>query len=285
MPDDGGDDEKEKEEDDPDDGGVNGGPIHRSNVDFNISRDVFSHAEAEKKVQEEEEKALEEYCRDDADEESSHAATVTRLEEANRRNEHLEEELCSLEDAKAEATTLDVKVKHLSNEVRAAHAKCKENEGMLEDIAKENEELVWLADLRSNHVRTLVFERNQAKSELEQLRLERSTMNAEVVDQATLIPSPIDFEDLNGLFMRSFNQLKFHNHNVPPLIMREISKVIYNVDPCRRIRNNSYQELHSLGIDCPPKNEETMEQILGATVVETTRFLLRFINYERRCVE
>jgi hypothetical protein len=55
MPDDGGDDEKEKEEDDPDDEGVNGGQIHRSNVDFNISRDVFSHAEAEKKLQEEEE--------------------------------------------------------------------------------------------------------------------------------------------------------------------------------------------------------------------------------------
>jgi len=96
---------------------------------------------------------------------------------------------------------------------------------------------VWPADLRSNPVRTLAFERNQAKSELEQLRLERSTMNAkvfdiakrstmntEVFDPATLIPSPIDFEDLSGSFKRSFNQLKFNNHDVPPLIMREISK-------------------------------------------------------------
>ncbi len=96
---------------------------------------------------------------------------------------------------------------------------------------------MWPADLRSNPVRTLAFERNQAKSELEQLRLERSTMNAkvfdiakrstmntEVFDPATLIPSPIDFEDLSSSFKRSFNQLKFHNHDVLPLIMREISK-------------------------------------------------------------
>jgi type II secretory pathway pseudopilin PulG len=64
-----GDDEKEKEEDDPDDGGANGGPIHRSNIDFDTIRDVFSRTEAEMKLQEEEEKALEEYCCDDADEE------------------------------------------------------------------------------------------------------------------------------------------------------------------------------------------------------------------------
>ena len=73
-----------------------------------------------------------------------------------------------LEDAKAKATKLDVEVKHLSDEIRAAHAKCKENEGMLEEIAEENEQLEQLADQRLDYVRTLAIERNQAKSELKQ---------------------------------------------------------------------------------------------------------------------
>jgi hypothetical protein len=176
---------------------------------------------------------------------SSHAATIARLEEANRRNE--------------------------------------ENEEILEEIAKENEELELLADLRSNHVRKLSFERNQAKSELEELRLERRTINAEVFDIASLIPSPTEFGDLSCSFKRSFNELMFDD--VPPLIMKGISKMIYRVDPCRRISklikafiNNCYQELCKLGIDCPPKNEETIERILGRSVVETARYLLRFID-------
>ena len=93
---------------------------------------------------------------------------MREVEEANRRSEHLEEEVCSLEEAKAEATKLDVKVEHLSDEVPAAHAKCKEKEGMLEEIAEENEQLELLANQRSNYVRMLAIERNQAKSELEQ---------------------------------------------------------------------------------------------------------------------
>ena len=64
-------------------------------------------------------------------EEENYAAReglMRKVEEANRCSEHIEEEVCSLEDAKAEATKLDVKVEHLSDEVPAAHAKCKEKE-------------------------------------------------------------------------------------------------------------------------------------------------------------
>ena len=65
---------------------------------------------------------------------------------------HLEEEVRSLEEANAEATKLNVEVQQLSGEVRAAHTKCKENEGMLEEIAEENEQLELLADKRSPYV-------------------------------------------------------------------------------------------------------------------------------------
>ena len=92
----------------------------------------------------------------------------------------------SQEEAKAEATKLDVEVQHLSNKVSAAHAKCKENKGMLEEIVEENEQLELMADQKSDYIRTLAIERNQAKSELEQLHLERSMMNAEVFDTTTL---------------------------------------------------------------------------------------------------
>jgi hypothetical protein len=153
----------------------------------------------------------------------------------------------------------------------------------LEEANHRNDELELLTDLRSNHVRTLAFERNQAKSHLEELRLERRTINAEVFDIASLIPSPTEFADLRCSFKRSFNELMFDD--VPPLIMQGISKMIYRVDPCRRISrlikmfiNVSYQKLLRLGIVCPPNNEETTERILGRSVVETARYLLRFIG-------
>ncbi len=72
--------------------------------------------------------------------------TIARLEDSVS---HLEEEVRSLEKANAEATKLNVEVQHLSDEVRTAHTKCKENEGMLEEIAEENEQLELLADKRS----------------------------------------------------------------------------------------------------------------------------------------
>ncbi len=99
---------------------------------------------------------------------------------------------------------------------------------MLEEIAEENEQLELLANQRLNYVRMLAIERNQAKSELEQLHLERSTMNAEVFDTTTLIPSPTDFGDLRCLFKRSFNKMMFRN--VPPLIMRGKSHEILQMN-------------------------------------------------------
>ena len=57
---------------------------------------------------------------------------------------------------------------------------------MLEEIVEENEQLELMADQKSDYIRTLAIERNQAKSELEQLHLERSMMNAEVFDTTTL---------------------------------------------------------------------------------------------------
>ena len=209
------------------------------------------------------------------------ASTRTQVEEANRRTENLKAE--NSERVEADATALRSSHAATIARLEEANRRNEENEEILEEIAKENEELELLADLRSNHVRKLSFERNQAKSELEELRLERRTINAEVFDIASLIPSPTEFGDLSCSFKRSFNELMFDD--VPPLIMKGISKMIYRVDPCRRISrlisrfiNDCYQELCKLGIDCPPKNEETIERILGRSVVETARYLLRFID-------
>jgi len=221
---------------------------------------------------------------------------MRQVEDANHRNDSIEAENCAAREGlmrqveEANCSIVNLKAENISELERV--------KAELEEIAKENEELEWLADLRSNHVRTLAFERNQAKSELGQLRLERSTinakvfdiakrstMNAEVFNPATLIPSPIDFGDLSGSFKRSFNLLKFHNHDAPPLILPEISSMIYKVDPCRRICiiikktiNGSFQKLRNLGFVCPPNNEETTERMLGATVKETAQYLLHFIN-------
>jgi hypothetical protein len=212
---------------------------------------------------------------------SSHAATIAQLEEANCRNEELEENISELERVEADATVLRSSHAATIARLEEANRRNEKNEEMLEEIAKENEELELLADLRSNHVRTLSFERNQAKSELKELRLERSTINAEVFDIASLIPSPTDFGDLS--FRRSFNELMFDD--VPPLVMTRLSRMIHQIDPCRRISrlikgfiNKSYRELLRLGIVCPPNNEETIEQILGRSVVETARYLLHFID-------
>jgi hypothetical protein len=206
---------------------------------------------------------------------------IRQVEEANRRTENLKAE--NSERVEADATALRSSHAATIARLEEANRRNEENEEILEEIAKENEELELLADLRSNHVRKLSFERNQAKSELEELRLERRTINAEVFDIASLIPSPTEFGDLSCSFKRSFNELMFDD--VPPLIMKGISKMIYRVDPCRRISrlisrfiNDCYQELCKLGIDCPPKNEETIERILGRSVVETARYLLRFID-------
>ena len=107
-------------------------------------------------------------------------------------------------------------------------------------------------------------------------------INLNIFDTATIIPTPIDFGDFRCLFKRSFNELTFHNR-VPPLIMRGISNLIYNIDPHRWIHkcinikqfiNTTYRELLMLRYDCPPNNEETTERILEATVVETAQYVL-----------
>ncbi len=214
------------------------------------------------------------------------ASTCTLVEEANHRNDRLEAEnhtareqlMRQVEEVNRRALKRQVEVERVKTDATALHAshaatiaqleeanrRNEKNEEMLEEIAKENEDLELLADQRSNHVRTLAFARNQAKSELKELRLERSTINAEVFDIASLIPSPTDFGDLRCSFKRSFNELIFDD--VPPLIMRRISSMIYKVDPgrriCRNIKhfiNNSYQELRRLRYVCPPNNEETTE--------------------------
>jgi len=48
----------------------------------------------------------------------------------------------AIEEAKVKAANMKVKVQHLSEEVRTAHAKRKANEGMLEEMAEENEQLL-----------------------------------------------------------------------------------------------------------------------------------------------
>ena len=47
------------------------------------------------------------------------------------------------------AANMKVKVQHLSEEVRTAHAKRKENEGMLEEMAEENKQLLARLDLKA----------------------------------------------------------------------------------------------------------------------------------------
>jgi chromosome segregation ATPase len=86
---------------------------------------------------------------------SSHTAAVTRLEEASEGLMRKVEEL------------------NHSNEILKA-----ESVSEMERINSELEKAVLLADQRSNHVLTLAFERNQAKTELERLLLERNTTNA-----------------------------------------------------------------------------------------------------------
>ena len=102
-----------------------------------------------------------------------------------------------------------------------------------------------------------------------QRHLEGNVIKLNIFDTATIISTPIDFEDFECLFKISFNELTFHDR-VPQLIMQGISNLIYNFDPHRRIRkcikqfiNTTYQELLMLGFNCPPNNKETTEQILG----------------------
>ena len=133
-----------------------------------------------------------------------------------------------------------------------------------------------LADERSDYITTLANERNQTKSELEQLHLKRSMMNIEIFDTATLISSPTDFGGSRCLFKRSFNELRIHD---------SVPHMMYNVDPYlwirRCIKHLTIIYISGttlLGYDCPPNNKETTEQILlEATIVETTQYLLCFI--------
>ena len=117
--------------------------------------------------------------------------------------------------------------------------------------------------------------KNQAKTELERLLLERNTTNTEVFDVESLIPSSTEFGDASGLFKRTFKELKYPD-NLPPQILAEISKMICKVDPVVRIRiiikhhiSRGFFELQRLGYDCPPNNDETIEQILGATIEDS----------------
>jgi kinesin family protein C1 len=73
----------------------------------------------------------------------------------------------ALEEAKAEAAKLDVEVQHLSDEVRTAHAKCKENEGMLEEMADENEQLLARLEARIEECDRRIEERDRRIAELQ----------------------------------------------------------------------------------------------------------------------
>jgi len=197
------------------------------------------------------------------------------LEEVNRSNENLKAKSVSeMERVKAE-----LEEANRSNENLKA-----DSVSEMERIKAELEEAVILSDLRSNHVLTLAFERNQAKTELERLLLERNTTNAEVLDVKSLIPSPTEFGDSSGLLKRTFKELKYPD-NVPPQILAEISKMIFKVNPvvriCIIIKHHIFRgfvELQRLGYDCPPNNDETIEQLLGATIEDSARSLLCLVK-------
>jgi hypothetical protein len=88
-----------------------------------------------------------------------------------------------------------------------------------------------------------------------QRHLKGNVIKLNIFDTATIISTPIDFEDFECLFKISFNELTFHDR-VPQLIMQGISNLIYNVDAHRRIPkcikqsiNTTYQELLMLGFN------------------------------------
>jgi hypothetical protein len=86
----------------------------------------------------------------------------------------------ALEEAKAEAAKLDVEVQHLSDEFRAAHAKCKENEGMLEEMADENEQLLARLEATQGEMELRVQEaKHCAEGEARELAYKYDTASAE----------------------------------------------------------------------------------------------------------
>jgi chromosome segregation ATPase len=62
--------------------------------------------------------------------------------EQDELNSRLSDTSGAVEEAKAKAADQELKVQHLSEEVRTAHAKIKANEEMLEEMAKKNEQLL-----------------------------------------------------------------------------------------------------------------------------------------------
>jgi len=242
-------------------------------------------------------------CRNEHLEKENSAAReelMRKVEEANCSNENLkaesvlemervkaelEEANCNIENFKAESVSEMERVKAELEEANRSNENLKaDSVSEMERIKAELEEAVILSDLRSNHVLTLAFERNQAKTELERLLLERNTTNAEVLDVKSLIPSPTEFGDSSGLLKRTFKELKYPD-NVPPQILAEISKMIFKVNPvvriCIIIKHHIFRgfvELQRLGYDCPPNNDETIEQLLGATIEDSARSLLCLVK-------
>jgi len=192
---------------------------------------------------------------------ASNVEKIAMLEEKLKAHEELMRRISELD--RVEAANLEPK------RCKAVEAKLASTRTHVEEANRRNERLKAeygvacedllsverLADERSDYITTLANERNQAKSELEQLHLKRSMMNIEIFDTATLISSPTDFGNLRCLFKRSFNELRFHD---------SVSHMIYNVDSYLWIRRCIkhlpiiyISGTTLLGYDCPPNNKET----------------------------